>query len=344
MFGSCSKSEEDIESFSCVLCFRVIEKAHERYLVWGKSKFDVKEAIKQLPFTVSDTSAYMYICRQCLSKLKKRTNLISQEKNIVAELTTAYQKGKHKRQENRVEEEPAEKRSNVSSFEVDTTSTNRLLTSKEDSAVFLCQPSHCSAGEFSIAIPTGPPLSQSTPIKEKQAPVNRTSVNVKVSWPSKTLERTLHPELESLGKMMVRGTFKQIANAAWNSKQIRKHLTIKVLKQIDKECSSLCSRLDPSCLRSPSKQKMLDFSFEKENEELQERAPLFYSVLVASGCNRKKTDKNTWIPAVGMAAAVLLRNRSPYMNAVQLMLGIFLYHSNWAVSTFTNTLTNTLYN
>ena len=178
------------------------------------------------------------------------------------------------------------------------------------------------------------PLSHSTPIKGRQPAIARTSVNVKVLWPSKTLEKTLHPELESLGKMLVRGTFKQIANAAWNSKEIRKHLTVNVLKQIDKECSSLCSRKDPSCLRSPSKHKMLDFSFEKENEELQERAPLFYSVLVASGCNRKKTDKSSWIPAVGMAASVLLRNRSPYMNAVQLMLGIFLYHSNWAVSTY----------
>ncbi|CAB3986254.1 Hypothetical predicted protein [Paramuricea clavata] len=48
------------------------------------------------------------------------------------------------------------------------------------------------------------------------------------------------------------------------------------------------------------------------------------------GCNNKKTEKCSWIPAVGMAASVLLRNRSPYMNAVQLVLGIFLYHSNWA--------------
>ena len=134
------------------------------------------------------------------------------------------------------------------------------------------------------------PLSHSTPIKGRQPAIARTSVNVKVSWPSKTLEKTLHPELESLGKMLVRGTFKQIANAAWNSKEIRKHLTVNVLKQIDKECSSLCSRKDPSCLRSPSKHKMLDFSFDKENEELQERAHCFIQCwwqVVATG--RKQT-------------------------------------------------------
>lgn len=131
--------------------------------------------------------------------------------------------------------------------------------------------------------------------------------------------------------MFVSGTYKQIANAAWNSKQIRKPLTVKVLKQIHKDCLNICSRKNPSCLRLPSKQKMLDFSFEKENEELQDRALLFYSALVTGGCSRNKTDKSSRFPAVGPAASVLLRNCSPYMNAVQLMLGIFLYHSNWAV-------------
>jgi hypothetical protein len=249
-----------------------------------------------------------------------------QEKTIVVELSVAYQRGGHKRQQDPTDEGPAEKRSNISN--VDSNSS----ISKEGNSVYV-QPS-CSTSEFDLisTCATTVPLSHSTPIKGRQPAIARTSVNVKVSWPSKTLEKTLHPELESLGKMLVRGTFKQIANAAWNSKEIRKHLTVNVLKQIDKECSSLCSRKDPSCLRSPSKHKMLDFSFEKENEELQERAPLFSSVLVASGCNR--TDKSSWILAVGMAASVLLRNRSPYMNAVQLMLGIFLYHSNWAVSTY----------
>ena len=198
--------------------------------------------------------------------------------------------------------------------------------------------------EFCANFPnSAPPVIQahSTPVKETR-PV-RTYVNVKVAWPCKTVEKSLHPDLESLGKMLVRGTFNQIANAAWRSKHIRKHLTVYMLQEIDKECSNLCSRKNPSCLRSPSKQKMLDFSFERENEELEKRAPLFYSVLVAGGCNNNKTEKCSWIPAVGMAASVLLRNRSPYMNAVRLMLGIFLYHSNWAVSLFTSFYFHRLY-
>ena len=324
VLASCS---EEFDSFSCVLCFRVIKKAHERYLVLGKSKFNVKEAIEKLPFEVSYISS-AHICRQCLAKLQKRSSLLLQERNIVAELTSVYQKGfkgKFKRHQDKTEEGPVTKRSNVSIADVETTSKAKPAFQQGKSK---------TSRELDFLIASSPPtvpLSHSTPVKEHQPA--RTSVNVRVSWPSKTVEKQLHPDLESLGKMLVRGTYKQIANAAWNSKQIRKHLTVNVLKQIDKECSNICSRKNPSCLRSPSKQKMLDFSFEKENEELEERAPLFYSVLVAGGCNRKKTDKSSWIPAVGMAASVLLRNRSPYMNAVQLMLGIFLYHSNWAVST-----------
>ena len=315
---------EEYNSFSCVLCFRVIEKAHERYFVLEKSKFNVKEAIEKLPFEVSYISS-THICRQCLAKLQKRSSLLLQERNIVAELASVYQKGKHKRQQDKTEEGPVTKRSNVSIAVVQTTS-NIITTSKAKPAFHQGESKTSRELDFLIASsPPTVPLSHSTLVKEHQPA--RTSVNVRVSWPSKTVEKQLHPDLESLGKVLVRGTYKQIANAAWNSKHIRKHLIVNVLKQIDRECSNICSRKNPSCLRSPSKQKMLDFSFEKENEELEERAPLFYSVLVAGGCNRKKTDKSSWIPAVRMAV------RSPYMNAVQLMLGIFLYHSNWAAST-----------
>ena len=321
---------ENIYSFSCVLCFRVIEEKHERYLVSGKSKFNLQEAIQQLPFVVSDICCSAYICRQCLAKLQKRSSLLSEGRTIVEELNSVYQKGKNKRQQDATYDGPAEKRLNTSEVE----STSNLISTPQI-------PQQCKTTRelnfLDASLPSTAPLSHSTPIKERQPSLlqptrAQTSVNVRISWPSKTVEKKLHPELESLGKMLVRGTFKQIANAAWHSKQIRKHLIVNVLKQIDRECTNICSRKNPSCLRSPSKQKMLDFSFAKENEELQERAPLFYSVLVAGGSNKKKTEKSSWIPAVGMAASILLRNRSPYMNAVQLMLGIFLYHSNWAVS------------
>ena len=38
--------------------------------------------------------------------------------------------------------------------------------------------------------------------------------------------------------------------------------------------------------------------------------------------------------AVGLAASVCLRNRSQFMNGVQLLISIFGYHSNWMVRLF----------
>jgi hypothetical protein len=174
--------------------------------------------------------------------------------------------------------------------------------------------------------------SQTPPQLQDKEESSKTFVSVKVTWPSRTSQKELQPDLESLGKMLVRGTYKQIANAAWKNKHIRKHLVVNVMKDIGNECIGLCSKSNPSCLRSPTKEKLLDFSFAKQKAELQNRAPLLMSVLVAAASCKTKRDEKDFIPALGVASAVLLRNRSPYMNAVQIMLGMFLYHSNWTVS------------
>ena len=75
---------------TCILCFRVKEKAHERYLVSGKTKFDLSEAIRQLPFSTLESS--LYICRQCCG-------LVQQEKLLVDELKEKYERGRLKRRQ-----------------------------------------------------------------------------------------------------------------------------------------------------------------------------------------------------------------------------------------------------
>ncbi|XP_028410550.1 uncharacterized protein LOC114533248 [Dendronephthya gigantea] len=174
-----------------------------------------------------------------------------------------------------------------------------------------------------------------SPIHPRKDPES-TTVSVRVEWPSKKYERKLSKDLESLGKMLVRGTYKQIARAAWKSASLKKQLQLLVLKEVDRECTNLCSKKNPSCLRSPTKEDMLKFSIEGLNKELKERAPLAFSVLVAASVNtRSRSKKNArlgedfWSPAVGMAAAICLKNRSKYMNALQLLITIFNYHSGW---------------
>ena len=101
----------------------------------------------------------------------------------------------------------------------------------------------------------------------------------KVKWPSKNKERKLPEDLESLGKMLARGTYKQIANAAWKNENIKKELTVLIAKDIDNECIQLCSDKNPSFLRMTGKESLLSFTVEKLYDELGERAPLFHSVL-----------------------------------------------------------------
>jgi hypothetical protein len=65
-------------------------------------------------------------------------------------------------------------------------------------------------------------------------------VCVKIKWPSKDRERKLPEDLEYLGKMLARGTYKQIATAAWKNASIKKELTELMACDIGKECNKLC--------------------------------------------------------------------------------------------------------
>ena len=130
---------------------------------------------------------------------------------------------------------------------------------------------------------------------------------------------------EPLGKMLVRGMYKQSANAAWENNILKKELTRLVLKELETESSHLCSKKD-----------LLSFGIEKLTVEIQERAPLFHSILLAASVNSKSKAKNpspqAEFGAIGKAAAVCVCHRLQYMITVQLLITDFLYHSNWLVS------------
>ena len=164
----------------------------------------------------------------------------------------------------------------------------------------------------------------------------KVEVTVTAKWPSKVERKNLPEDLTSLGKTLVRGTYKQIANAVWKNEKIKKEMQL-VKKEVERECTHLCSKKNPSCLRKTDKEDMLDFSMEKLCSEVEDRAAMLHTVLSAAAINRRSRAE-TETPAarfgaVGMAAAVCLRNRSRYMIAVQFLITNFLYHSNWGVGT-----------
>ena len=126
-------------------------------------------------------------------------------------------------------------------------------------------------------------------------------------------------DLHQIGKMLCRGTYKQIANAVWRHLGLRQNILQCIAKELDKECSGLCSIKQPSCLRETSKQQMLNFSFEEMDRELQGRAPLLRMVLRAASLRQsKKMESDLFLlPATCMAASICLKNRFPHMTALQ---------------------------
>ena len=163
-----------------------------------------------------------------------------------------------------------------------------------------------------------------------------TTVRIRVEWPSVTRERELGKDLEQLGKTLCRGTYKEIAAAAWKHESIRSNLVHLFLRKIYLECSNICSQKKNSMLRKTSKEEMKSFEFGALEEELKIVTPLFWSVLkTAAFCsNREKDDGSeaAFSPAVCMAASICLKNRCAAMTAMQLLVTIILQHSGMMVS------------
>ena len=105
-----------------------------------------------------------------------------------------------------------------------------------------------------------------------------TPVFVRAEWDSGPSEKELPEYLSSLGKMLVRGTLKQIASAAWRCNELHPFIMKEFFKTIHKECANLCSKKEPSMLRKTSKSDILEFKFETLGEELSRRVPLLYGV------------------------------------------------------------------
>lgn len=329
---------------SCVLCLREINNHADRYLVHGKGKFDVYQELQRLPFDLKSSTS-VYICKECVNKLKKRKNLISQlqeldcslEKKHFCHRTEPGQKGSAS--ENNEAFETPQKLLRLATTATSYSEGLEIVQNVHD--VQTSTPSKKSASSETWPVsPVGKQKNcQRRQEENRSTSTKHVDVSVRVQWPSKPTERKLTQDLESLGKMLVRGTYKQIAHAAWKNSSIKKEMMELMAKEIERETSHLCSKKDPSCLRKTDKESMSAFTMENASHEIKERAPLFHLLLSAACINSKsksKKERNTHFGAVAMAAAICLRNRSKYMIAAQLLLTIFLYHSNWLVRVFLN--------
>ena len=332
---------------SCVLCGSGILKNIDKNLVDGRrgNPFNVREELLSLECKVEIDSTY--ICRNCLSALKKRWVLSTN----LREVNSTIQKIILSKKSSAIP---------VSVDVISLPSSSQLSSSQEQPAKRVALDDSIASVTFDdgSAFPSGtsvdqpPSILTSTPCKDKSrlvaipafaGPVSpiraqeveeKTVVQVSIKWPSRPNAKVnnLHDGLASLGKMLCRGTYKQIARAVWKNPILRKHVQQLYLEEVDRECTAMCSLKNPSCLRSPSKEDLKSFSLKKLDKELESKAPLFSAVLWTASVRKSKKDDEFWQPSVCMSAAVLLKNRSPCMNALQLMNTIILYHSGIIVS------------
>ena len=237
---------------SCNLCLKEVKDEHKRYLVDGKGQFNVLSELKSLDFNVANSSPY--ICRMCVDKLKKRRGLITQLLNLEGELKLLHQvHSSNIHQLKRPGSNDVSTETSNAKKRRESTAENQPPTSSpvRQSALPLHWPiSPVPQRQQNDCRATGRmPVSTDLP-RQPAAQPSAVDVSVKVKWPSKPdKERKLPECLESLGKMLVRGTYKQIASAAWKNDAIRQELIELMARDVDKECTQLCSKKDTCCLR-----------------------------------------------------------------------------------------------
>ena len=128
---------------------------------------------------------------------------------------------------------------------------------------------------------------------------------------------------------MARGSnFKALADAALECPGLKEAIEDRVCSDVSKECKNLCSKGNPSLLRTASKENIMNFSWHAVEEEIKERAPFFHSLLLASAdpkaTNRDPTQDNERSPGICTAAAVLLKNRDKAMSLVPYIISTIL--------------------
>lgn len=132
----------------------------------------------------------------------------------------------------------------------------------------------------------------------------------------------LPKELHRLGKGLARGSnFKALADAVMDSPNLRKAIEERVCSDISKERKNLCSKANPSLLRSATKESVLNFSWNAVDQEMKEKAPFFHRVLLASANPNARNDRN---PGICTAASILLKNRDKGMSLVPYVLSCVL--------------------
>ena len=105
----------------------------------------------------------------------------------------------------------------------------------------------------------------------------------------------------------------------WANSKLRGFLCELFIKDLLKECDNICHEQTESILRKTKPEDFMNFTFDKMDGEMKTHCPLFRDVLRRAAI-KKISDNDTWLPAVCMAASLVLKCRQPKMWALQKML------------------------
>ena len=135
------------------------------------------------------------------------------------------------------------------------------------------------------------------------------------------------------------GDKQQAIHLILQSEEAQEQFQQKMIASLNMEVDHLCNMKEPSLFRGSTLPDLQNFSYEKQNLELQDKAPLFSAVLHAAAesaelrRNKQKTPA-VLIPGITTAAAILLNCRSKYMNAHQVLTALTLKQSSAKRSAF----------
>ena len=240
----------------CVLCPTRIEKKGDVNLISGKRDFNVDSELKDLSFVVQSSSKH--ICRSCLNMLKQRACLKKKLDDINAKLLESHQekallkgftvrmKGTSKRCLQFVDDLSMDQPSDAVSQPVPKVMLLEQLRRPSEQEVNANASPPPTALSFQPRL-ISTPLTKESDAEPADVPMQidattRTVVTIEVQWQSRTKRKVLRDDLSSLGKILCRGTYKQIARAAWRNSNIREQLVLLVLHEIDKECNGIPCR------------------------------------------------------------------------------------------------------
>lgn len=150
----------------------------------------------------------------------------------------------------------------------------------------------------------------------------------------KPVERFISASLQPIALALYRGNWQSIAQAVMRSSEVSCIVVDLLLKELQGECEQLCSSSRKSILRKSSPEDLQSFNWLSVSHELKQEAPLLIAFLSAAGAPprprniHKGATAESRYPALCTAAAVLLKERCQFMNALQQLVGIILFHGN----------------